>query len=125
VFYNLIAQYMQTCEGNAYAVRFCFECFHFSVVTNYQYRYWRYFIILVSVSVIFLKLISVSKIGDTFRPIYTFQLTGYATESNEKIYLLFYVSDSRHTDTFFELIMIMVVRPAHGSLLKANIYYTP
>jgi len=34
----------------------------------------------------------------TRRPIgpYTFQLTGYATEPNEQIYLLFYASDSRH-----------------------------
>jgi len=30
------------------------------------------------------------------RPIYTFQLTGYAIELNEKMYLLFYAGDSRH-----------------------------
>jgi len=34
--------------------------------------------------------------GVSYRPIYTFLLTGYATESNEKIYLLFYASDSRY-----------------------------
>jgi len=59
------------------------------------------------------------------RPIYTFQLTGYASsksneKSNEKICLLFRASDSRHKN-IYKLLSIFELIPYRGDGFKLRI----
>jgi len=39
-----------------------------------------------------------------FRPIYTFQLTGYATESNEKKYICFFMRVTHAINNIYKLL---------------------